>query len=165
MQQVLVERHNPGDFGGEGRRRVRSVRVNIAESPLSWLHARGKLSGRQFLAGEMLRIDFEKAGLSQRTTMVWDAPPAGRTPRGAPDFAALTHVALDAKRRFNEAIAAAGPGLSDILWRVVCAGEGVPEAEKGLGWPLRSGRLVLTLALDRIAAYYRLPQDRKEEAA
>jgi hypothetical protein len=86
-------------------------------------------------------------------------------PRGARDFAALTHVALDAKRRFNEAISAAGPGLSDILWRVVCAGEGVPEAEKGLGWPLRSGRLVLTLALDRIAAYYRLPQDKKGEAA
>jgi hypothetical protein len=52
-------------------------------------------------------------------------------------------------------VAAAGPGLSDILWRVVCAGEGVPDAEKALGWPARAGRLVLILALDRVATYYR----------
>jgi hypothetical protein len=37
---------------------------------------------------------------------------------------------------------------------VICAGEGVPVAEKGLGWPARSGRLVLTLALDRLAGFY-----------
>ena len=38
----------------------------------------------------------------------------------------------------------AGPGLSDILWRVVCAGEGMRDAETALGWPARRGRLVLT---------------------
>jgi len=62
-----------------------------------------------------------------------------------------------AKARFDGAIAEAGPGLSDILWRVACAGEGVPVAEKALGWPVRSGKLVLGLALDRVAAFYRLP--------
>jgi hypothetical protein len=46
--------------------------------------------------------------------------------------------------------------LSDILWRVVCAGEGMREAETALGWPARAGKLVLTLALDRVAAYYRI---------
>ena len=40
--------------------------------------------------------------------------------------------------------------------RVVCACEALPSAEKSLGWPARSGRLVLTLALDRIADYYRV---------
>jgi hypothetical protein len=64
---------------------------------------------------------------------------------------------LSAKRRFDAAIAAAGPGLADVLWRVVCAGEGLPAAEKALGWPARAGRLVLTLALDRLAEHYRLP--------
>jgi len=44
-----------------------------------------------------------------------------------------------------------------VLWRVVCAGEGLPEAEKALGWPVRSGKLVLRIALDRIADFYRLP--------
>ncbi|WP_255266854.1 DUF6456 domain-containing protein, partial [Sphingomonas adhaesiva] len=41
--------------------------------------------------------------------------------------------------------------------RVVCAGEGLPASERALGWPTRSGRLVLTLALDRVADHYRLP--------
>ncbi len=54
------------------------------------------------------------------------------------------------------AIAAAGPGLADILWRIVCAGEGMREAESALGWPARAGKLVLTLALDRVADFYRL---------
>ena len=63
---------------------------------------------------------------------------------------------IDAKRRFTEAVASAGPGLADILWRIVCAGEGMRDAETALGWPARAGKVVLTLALDRIAAYYRI---------
>jgi len=63
---------------------------------------------------------------------------------------------IDAKRRFQAAIDAAGPGLADILWRVVCSGEGMREAETALGWPARAGKLVLTLALDRVADYYRV---------
>ena len=47
-----------------------------------------------------------------------------------------------------------GAGLSDILWRVACEGEGLSEAEKGLGWPTRAGKLVLGMALDRLAIYY-----------
>ena len=64
---------------------------------------------------------------------------------------------IAAKARFDGAMAAAGRGLTDVLWRVVCAGEGLPEAEKALGWPVRSGKLVLRLALDRIAEFYRVP--------
>ena len=51
---------------------------------------------------------------------------------------------------------AAGRGLTDILWRVVCGGDSLPAAEKGLGWPTRSGKLVLKLALDRVADFYRI---------
>ena len=61
-----------------------------------------------------------------------------------------------AKARFEGAIAAAGRGLEDILWRVVCAGETVPDAERALAWPVRSGKLVLRLALDRVADFYRI---------
>jgi hypothetical protein len=68
-----------------------------------------------------------------------------------------TLVQIAAKRRFDAAVAAAGPGLADILWRVVCAGEGLSLAEKGLGWPARAGKLVLGLALDRVASHYGLP--------
>ena len=50
----------------------------------------------------------------------------------------------------------AGAGLSDILWRIVCAGEGMRDAESALGWPARSGKVVLGLALDRVADHYRI---------
>ena len=63
---------------------------------------------------------------------------------------------IAAKQRFAGAVAAAGPGLSDVLWRVVCAGETLPDAEKALAWPVRSGKLVLKLALDRVAGFYRI---------
>ena len=159
MKQQLVERElteaGPGPKlakGAAGRNR-RSVTVNLAESPLTWLHARGRLSDRQFQAGERLRADWEFAQLSASLTMRWDpvrikgGPDAGLSP---------TERQIAAKARFDGAIALAGPGLTDVLWRVVCAGEGLPEAEKGLGWPARSGKLVLGIALDRVADFYRI---------
>lgn len=63
---------------------------------------------------------------------------------------------LDSRPRFEAAVASAGPGLADILWRVVCAGEGMRDAETALGWPARAGKLVLGLGLDRVADYYRI---------
>ncbi|GAA4768046.1 hypothetical protein GCM10023219_12390 [Stakelama sediminis] len=135
-------------------RRGRSVTVNLAESPLSWLRARGHVDARQFEAGERLRGDYERASLGPSVTMRWDAAPAARGRRGPAQADDPTLAQLSAKRRFDAATQAAGPGLSDILWRVVCAGEGLPTAEKGLGWPARSGKLVLCLALDRVATFY-----------
>jgi hypothetical protein len=46
---------------GQGARPVRSVTVNVAESPLGWLFSRGLLTQRQFDAGERLRWDWERA--------------------------------------------------------------------------------------------------------
>jgi hypothetical protein len=40
------------------------------------------------------------------------------------------------------------------LWRVVCEGEGVTEAERELGWPARAAKLVLGMALTRLADHY-----------
>ena len=53
----------------------RSVTVNIAESPLSWLRARNLVDARQFEAGERLRADYEMASLGPSVTMRWDASP------------------------------------------------------------------------------------------
>jgi len=142
---------------GPGVSRRRSVTVNATESPLGWLYARKLICRRQYEAGERLRWDWERAQLAPRVTMAWDAAPVARG-RGAsglgPD---LTGSQLDAKSRLEDAVTAAGPGLSDILWRIVCAGEGMRAAEHALGWPARAGKVVLGLALDRVAAFYRLP--------
>lgn len=141
---------------GPRRRAVRSVTVNMVESPLGWLFTRGKLTRRQFDAGEQLRSDWERGGLAPNVTMQWDAAPVGRQRAGSGGRADLLGSQIDARSRFDGAVDAAGPGLSDILWRIVCSGEGMREAETALGWPARAGKVVLCLALDRIADFYRI---------
>ena len=37
---------------------------------------------------------------------------------------------------FDAALAAAGAGLADVCWRVICAGEAMQGAERALGWPV-----------------------------
>ena len=141
--QALVERSI-----GRGR----SVTMNVRESPLGWLMARGLIDARQFEAGERLRGDYEIAAMGAQVTMRWRERVDGSGGEGIDP----TSAQISGKRRFDAAIGAVGPGLGDILWRVVCAGHALPVAEKGLGWPARSGRLVLTLALDRLADHYGL---------
>lgn len=157
MKRELVEREltseGPRRKGAAGRGK-RSVSVNVAESPLSWLHAHGHLEDRLFDAGERLRADYERAQLGPSITMRWDAVRIKSTG----DFGlSRTEGQVAARARFDAAIRAAGKGLEDVLWRVVCAGETLPEAEKALQWPARSGKLVLKLALERVADYYRIP--------
>ena len=156
MRELVERQFRDGRVTEESPRAGRSVTVNLAESPLSWLRSRGHVDARQFEAGERLRADYETASLGPRVTMQWSAAPLSKGARGAPDALDPTLAGLSAKRRFDAAIAAAGPGLGDVLWRVVCAGEGLAMAEKGLGWPARAGKLVLGLALDRLADHYGL---------
>ena len=156
MQRQYVQREltpeGPRRQGGVGRRK-RSVTVNLAESPLGWLHAHGHLDARLFDAGERLRADYERAQLGPAVTMRWDpvrirsTGDAGLSP---------TERQIAARQRFDGALRQAGRGLEDILWRVVCAGETLPVAEKALSWPARSGKLVLRIALDRVADFYRI---------
>jgi hypothetical protein len=159
QQRLLAERSIESETAHtaeSGRTTRRSVTVNIVESPLGWLLSRGLVSQRQFDAGERLRTDWERAQLPPRVTMAWDVAPVSRGRGGSAAEADLNGAQIDAKRRFNDAIASAGPGLADILWRVVCAGDGMRDAETALGWPARAGKLVLIFALDRVADYYRI---------
>lgn len=129
------------------------VAVNLTESPLAWLARRGLLTAVQVAAGERLRGDHARAGLASRVTMRWGAAPPGPKGNGAGAQGQALR-SIDARRRFEAAMAAVGPGLSDVLWRVACEGEGLTEAERGLGWPVRAGKLVLGMALDRLVAHY-----------
>ncbi len=77
MQQELVTRemtsHGPVRSRKVGARgaatKKRSVTINIAESPLTWLHAHGHLEDRLYEAGERLRADWERAQLGPGVTM------------------------------------------------------------------------------------------------
>ena len=149
-----ASRLSPPPKARGGVRAGRSVTVNLAESPLGWLRSRGHVDARQFDAGEQLRADWERAQLAPAVTMRWDAARTARAPGSPEGQLDPTETQIAAKRRFDTAVAAVGPGLGDILWRIVCAGEGMREAEAALGWPARAGKLVLGLALDRLADHY-----------
>ena len=138
---------------------IRKMLVNDGESPLGWLFRRKGPDGRpliaeiQFKAGEKLRSDFTLAQLNPRLAVDLTAPVvAGR--RGAPSDMALPEIVLAAKQRFAYALKAVGPGLSDLLIDVCCHLTGLEAAERQNGWPQRSAKIVLQIALDRLAAHY-----------
>ncbi|MXO96091.1 hypothetical protein GRI34_06610 [Erythrobacter aquimaris] len=138
---------------GAAKGKKRTVTVNLAESPLSWLHARGHIDDRLFDAGERLRSDYERAQVAPGMTMRWDPV---RVDGGGGDGMTPGERQLAARARFDAAMAQAGSGLKDVLWHVVCNCGSLSHSEKGLGWPARSGKLVLRLALDRVADFYRI---------
>jgi hypothetical protein len=156
MKRHLVERELTSEGPartGDAKGKRRSVTVNLGESPIAWLHARGHLDRRLFEAGEALRRDYERAQLGANVTMRWDPVRVASTgERGLEPG----ERQIAAKARFDGACAAAGKGMEDILWRIVCAGEALPQAEKALGWPARSGKLVLRFALERVADFYKI---------
>ncbi len=148
----LVERSIPGPDG-----RAHRLLVNLGESPVSWLHARGMLTRRQYEAAELIRSDWERAAMGAPVPMRWDSAAApSRQSRAAPGAPDRNMAQIAVRDRLHGALATAGPGLSDILWRVVCACESLNAAEQALGWPVRAGKLVLGFALDRVADYYRI---------
>jgi hypothetical protein len=128
---------------------------DAAESPLAWLRARKGRDGApliedaQYLAGEKLRADATRASLSPRlgvdlTRVAVD----GSTPETFSDGT------LAARRRVERALTAVGPGLSGVALDVCVFLKGVEQVEQERGWPRRTGRVVLGLALDRLAAHY-----------
>lgn len=134
--------------------------LNDAESPLSWLRTRRDRAGQpligdaQYLAGEKLRMDFERAMMAGRTTTNWDN--AGASARGGNMVAELSDRAIAARGRYMKALAAVGPELSSILTQVCCLSAGLEQAERVLNLPQRSGKAVLGLALTALARHYGL---------
>jgi len=142
----------------------RPVLVNEAESPLGWLKSRKDRNGRplisetQYEAGERLRADYWFAQMSPRVTANWSAlAPSERSRRGAPSNAAdLRDEVMAAKERVMRALKEVGPETGGILLDICCELKGLEEAEKANGWPQRAGKVVLQIALTRLARHYGL---------
>jgi hypothetical protein len=137
---------------------VEPVLVNRAESPLAWLHSRkdGRgqplLSAEAFTAGERLRADMERARMMPQIGVNWSTI-AARGARGSVVMEA-SESAVAARQRTDRALEAVGPEFSGLLIDVCGFLKGMPQVEMERGWPPRSARIVLGLALGRLSQHY-----------
>lgn len=155
QQRVSEPRRIDGD--------ERPVLVNDGATPLGWLARRKDADGRplisaaQFAAGERLASDFAFAGLGPRVTTSWAGGGASSGSRQARSMPAeLTDGRLAAQQRVRRALDFVGGELADLLLDVCCLQLGLGDLEAERGWPRRSGKLLLQLALDRLAEHYGL---------
>lgn len=144
----------------------KDVLIDEAESPLAWLaRRRGRdgaplISPHQFLAGERLRADFTRAQMMPRTTSNWSNPMPARGAGGG-GGGNFTDVMIASRQRVRHALEAVGPEFSGLLQDVCCFLKGLEDVERERAWPARSAKVVLQLALDRLARHYGLAAQAK----
>lgn len=139
--------------------------LNDMESPLARLASLHTPDGKpyvdlhQIAAGERLRRDFEKSSMAAKTTSRYDAASVsggGHWQISDNALARLSDNAIDARQRLHLALDAVGPELASILYHVCCLAGGLEQAEQRLDLPRRTGKIVLALALTRLARHYGL---------
>ena len=131
------------------------VVVDENESPLAWLARRRGRDGRvmiephQLQAGERLRAEFTRAHLMPRTTSNWSNPIPSNRRSGGHQASFLPDSVIAARQRVHHALDAVGPEFSGLLVDVCCFLKRLEVAESERGWPARSAKIVLQLALER----------------
>ncbi len=133
------------------------VRLDADESPLDWLRRRKDRKGEPMIdeaayqAGERLRTDIMLAGLLPGVTARWDAVPAGG---GGASPSEATDRMVAARQRIRHAFDALGADFSDLLLDLCGFLKGLEQLERERGWPQRSAKIVVRLALARLAEHY-----------
>ncbi len=140
------------------------VTLDAKESPLHWLRQRKSRSGQalisepQFIAGERLRHDFERSQWTPRVTQGWNRQYTSKSSSNEVSnvLADICDSAIAARDRVHRALETVGPELSAVLIDVCCHLNGIEDAEKLNDWPKRSGKILLQIALTRLARHYGL---------
>jgi hypothetical protein len=116
---------------------------------------RSLIEADQLQAGERLRADFTRAHLMPRTTSNWSEPlSSGRHAGGGERAGAFTDTVIAARQSVHLALDAVGPEFAGLLLDVCCFLKGLEDIERERAWPARSGKVVLQLALARLARHY-----------
>lgn len=150
--------------GKTASRAAEKVRANPDESPLTWLARRRDrngqplISGPQLLAGEKLRADFTFAQMMPNVTTDYSGVVVQTSRRLSPGSDACDGV-VAAGERVRRALRAVGPELAGVLIDICCHCKGLEETERRAEWPQRAGKVVLDLALTRLARHYGIERD------
>ena len=129
-------------------------RVTPPDTPLTLLGRRREKDGTRFLspqmirAGERIHDDAVLSYLGDALADDWDAV-LGEAPK--PGTAEAT---VEARARLHTALTALGKGLAEVVVHCCCLGRGLEQTEKEFGWSARSMKIVLRIALDRLADHY-----------
>jgi len=134
-------RNEPGECAGVFRRRV------TTQTALDRYFVRGQISQRQFDAGMRLFRLWRAGGAAPRVTMSY-APRV----KGGPELSDLQAMA---QRRLRELLQRVGP-LAGMLVHVCLCDEVARDWAVARGDAPQSGVVVLRLALDALADYWRL---------
>ena len=141
-------------------RRDGALVIDDGESPLAWLVRRRDRDGAPLLApelfqaGERLRRDYDLARTLPSISLRWDGIAAQR--HSAPQHLPVSEQALAARQRIDKAMQEVGPEFAGLLFDICASLKGLETIETERRWPRRSARVVLDLALTRLARHYGL---------
>jgi len=106
-------------------------------------------------SAERLRADFTRAQLMPRTTSTWLNPMVSARRGGGAGWAdTLTETIVASRQRVPQALDSVGPEFPGLSIDVCCFLKVLEDIERDRAWPARSGKVVLQLALDRLARHY-----------
>ena len=136
------------------------VRVDANESPLAWLARRRDRDGQPFLdtaaleAGERFRRDVTVAQMLPSVTSNWSTQGAGG---GDPHHRLQpSEMALAARQRIDRALDVLGPDFAGVAMDACGFVKKLETIESERGWPARSAKVVLRMALAQLARHYGL---------
>ena len=150
------------------------VILKNAQTPLACLKSRNGRNQKgavvfedvEFTAGERLCRDFELSQSNKSITLDLSRVSVQDGRRAGHEYSDAPGAVLDARKRLRKAVEAVGQDLDEVLITTCCLNVGLVEMEKKLGWPNRSGKLVLKIALRRLAQHYGyLPATRASASA
>jgi hypothetical protein len=142
-------------------RNAEGLSVNLQESPLLRLSRAGAGESEPFLAphhveaGERVRRLADRAQMQPRVTMSYDAAHTASGKGGARP-AEISDLAADARRELAELHRVLPPDCAGVVVDVCGFSKGLQTIESDRGWPRRSAKLVLRIALDQLARHYGL---------
>ncbi|MGF1462096.1 MAG: DUF6456 domain-containing protein [Maricaulaceae bacterium] len=137
---------------------VTSATAGAGEDPLQRL-ARLTSGGSawftadEIAAAERLRAAARRSEAANAVVADWTGAPQSKSPR-TPGLAGAERAVM-ARADVRAALGALGPELAPIVERACVREQGLEAIEAAWGWPKRSAKVVLKLALRRLDGFYR----------